>query len=61
MKAYGGVDVQIHIIMTSALVRGEWSASCPGRFITGEKILGTHWIGRWVDPGSGLDDVEKIL
>jgi hypothetical protein len=28
---YGGVDVLIHIL-TSALVKGEWSASCPGRF-----------------------------
>jgi hypothetical protein len=32
MKAYGGVDVQIHIFLTSALVEGEWSASRPGRF-----------------------------
>jgi hypothetical protein len=22
---------------------------------------GTHWIGGWVDPRAGLDDVEKIL
>jgi hypothetical protein len=27
MKAYGGVDVQMHIFLTSALVGGEWSAS----------------------------------
>jgi hypothetical protein len=27
MKTYGGVDVQIHIFLTSALVGGEWSAS----------------------------------
>jgi hypothetical protein len=32
MKAYGGVDVQIHIFFTSALVGGEWSASSPCRF-----------------------------
>jgi hypothetical protein len=32
MKAYGGVDAQIHIFLTSALVGGEWSASRPGRF-----------------------------
>jgi hypothetical protein len=32
MKANGGVDVQIHIFLTSALVLGEWSASRPGRF-----------------------------
>jgi hypothetical protein len=27
MKTYGGVDVQIHVFFTSALVRGEWSGS----------------------------------
>jgi hypothetical protein len=27
MKTYGGVDVQIHVFLTSALVGGEWSAS----------------------------------
>jgi hypothetical protein len=32
MKAYGGVDVYIHIFLTSALVGGERSASRPGRF-----------------------------
>jgi hypothetical protein len=30
MKAYGGVDVYIHIFLTLALAGGEWSASCPG-------------------------------
>jgi hypothetical protein len=32
MKAYGGVDVYIHVFSTSAPVVGEWSASRPGRF-----------------------------
>jgi hypothetical protein len=27
MMAYGGVDVQTHIFLTSALAEGEWSAS----------------------------------
>jgi hypothetical protein len=49
MKAYGGMDVQIHIFLTSELVGGEWSASRPG----------THRIGGWVDPRAGLYDVEK--
>jgi hypothetical protein len=56
MKAYTRVDVQIHIILTSALVGGEWLASRPGRFTPG-----THWIGCRVGPRAGLDDVEKIL
>jgi hypothetical protein len=58
MKAYGGVHVYIHIFSTSALVGGEWSASRPGRFTHGERVPGTHWIGGWVNPKAGLDDVE---
>jgi hypothetical protein len=44
-------------------VGGEWSASRPGRFTSGEKAPGTHWIGGWVSPKTGLDDIEgrKIL
>jgi hypothetical protein len=59
MKAYGGVDAYIHIFLTSALVGGEWLASLHGRFTPGEKAPGTHWIGGWVDPRAGLDNVEK--
>jgi hypothetical protein len=54
MKAYGGVDVQIHIFLTSTLVGGEWSASRPRRFTPG-----THWLWGWVDPTGGLNDMEK--
>jgi hypothetical protein len=54
-----GVDVLIHIFLTSALVGGEGSTSRPGRFNPGERAPGTHWIGHWVDPRSGLDDLEK--
>jgi hypothetical protein len=59
MKAFGGVDVSIHIFLTSALAGGGWSPSRPCRFILGERAPGTHWIGGWVDPRAGLDDVEK--
>jgi hypothetical protein len=45
MKAYEGVDVQIQIFLTLALVGGEWSASRLARFIPGEKPSGTHCIG----------------
>jgi hypothetical protein len=54
MKTYGGVDVETHVFLTSALVGGEWSASQPGRFTTG-----THWIGGWVGTRACLDDMEK--
>jgi hypothetical protein len=59
MKAYGGVDVQIRIFLTSALSGGEWSASSPGRFTTGERAAGTHWIEGCVRPKAGLEDLEK--
>jgi hypothetical protein len=59
MKVYGGVDVQIHVISTSTLVGGEWSASRSGHLIPGETAPGTHRIGEWMGPRAGLDDVEK--
>jgi hypothetical protein len=61
MKAYRGVDILIHIFFTSALAGGEWSASRLGRFTFRETAPDTLWIGGWVDPRAGLDDVEKIL
>jgi hypothetical protein len=32
MKEYGGVDVKIHVFLTSILAGGEWSASRPCSF-----------------------------
>jgi hypothetical protein len=54
MKAYGRVNVYIHIFLTSALAGDEWSPSGTGLFSPG-----THWIAGWVGPRAGLDDVEK--
>jgi hypothetical protein len=59
MKAYGAVDVQIHIFLASALSGGEWSASRPCRFTPRERALCIHWINGWVDPKFGLDDMDK--
>jgi hypothetical protein len=47
-----------NIFLTSALVGAEWSASRPGRFTPGERAPDSHWIGGWVGPRAGLDDVE---
>jgi hypothetical protein len=44
MKTYGGVDIETHFFSTSALVRGEWSASWFGRFTPG-----IHCIGGWAN------------
>jgi hypothetical protein len=54
-----GVDVYIHIFLTSALVGGEWSTSRPGRFTPGERAPATHCIGGWVDLRADLHDLEK--
>jgi hypothetical protein len=59
MKGYGGVDVSIHIFLTSALAGGEWSISRLSLFAPGERAPSTHWIGGWVYPRAGLDGVEK--
>jgi hypothetical protein len=59
MKTYGGVDVYIHVFLTSALVGGEWSASGPDCFTPGERASDTHWVRGWVGPNAGLDAVEK--
>jgi hypothetical protein len=31
----------------------------PGRLNLGERVSGTHWLGGWVGPRTGLEDVEK--
>jgi hypothetical protein len=54
-----GVDVWIHIFLTSAQVGGEWSTSRTGRFTPGERAPSTHWIRGWVDLRAGLDDLEE--
>jgi hypothetical protein len=36
MKTYGGVEVEIHILLISALVGGEWLDSRPCRFTPGK-------------------------
>jgi hypothetical protein len=45
--------------LTSALDGGEEPASRPNRFISGEETPGTHCIGGWVDPRTGLHAMEN--
>jgi hypothetical protein len=59
MKTYGGVDVRIHVFLTSTLAGGERPLSRPSRFTHGERSPRIHWIGGWVGPRTGLDDMEK--
>jgi hypothetical protein len=54
-----GVQVWLHAFLTSALDGGEWSASHPGLFTPRERATGTHCIGGWVGPRTGLGTVVK--
>jgi hypothetical protein len=56
---FGGVDIQTHVFLTSALVGGEWSALRPGRFTKKEINSSTNFIEICVDPRTDLDDMEK--
>jgi hypothetical protein len=60
MKAYGGMDILIHVFFTSAIVESDWSASRLCRF-TPEKIAPcAHWVEGWVGFSTGLDDVKYL-
>jgi hypothetical protein len=59
VKAYGGVDIWVHVFFISALVGDNWSASLPDRFTPGERASGILRIGGWVGPGTGLDYMKK--
>jgi hypothetical protein len=59
MKTYGGSRCIAPPFLTTALVGDVWSASRPGRFTPGKSAPGTHWIGGWVGPATGLDNVER--
>jgi hypothetical protein len=63
MKEYEGEDVKIQVFLTSALVRGEWSVSRPGRFNPRGKISRYLLNRRLGGPQnqSGRHGEEKIL
>jgi hypothetical protein len=55
MKAYWGVEAQLHAFLTLALDGGEWSASRPRPLYPRERAPRTHWIRGWVGSRAGLD------
>jgi hypothetical protein len=50
MKKYGGVDVKIHVFLTSALVGVCGLLHIPAALPPRERAPGTHWIGGWLGP-----------
>jgi hypothetical protein len=49
----------IHVFLTSEQVGGKWLVSRSGPFTSGERSPATPWIGGWVGPRAGLDDVKR--
>jgi hypothetical protein len=58
MMAFGIVNVQIQVFLTSKVVAGERSLSNLAALTMGDKAASTHWIGGWVGPRACL---VKIL
>jgi hypothetical protein len=52
-------NITIHIFLTLALIGDQWSGSRPGRFTPEERSPVAHWIGGWVGPSIGMDNVER--
>jgi len=59
MKTYWGSGGIAPPILDFDTRWGEWSASCPGHFTSGEGAPVTHWIGGWVGRRAGLN-AEKF-
>jgi hypothetical protein len=53
MKVYGRLAAWLHSFLT-LMLDSEWPALHPGRFTTGERILGANWIGDRVVSGAGM-------
>jgi hypothetical protein len=60
-NAYEELEVQLDPFLTSALDRGEWSDSRPGRFTPGKTAPVIHWIEGWVGHKVGGDEKKSMV
>jgi hypothetical protein len=61
-KVYGGVDLYIHVFLTSPLVGSQWLASRSAPLPPGERHLpppGIKQIGCWLGPRDSINYIEK--
>jgi hypothetical protein len=47
MRAYGGVDKQLHTFLISERVEFRWPVSGSAQFAPGNGKLVTYWLGGW--------------
>jgi hypothetical protein len=52
---YGSTINELGGTSTINELGGEWSASCPGHFIFGERAPSFHWTKGWVGPKASLN------
>jgi hypothetical protein len=59
MNTYGGVEVYLHHPWSQVYMEVTGQLHVPAALSPGEITRGTHWIGAWVGPTTGLDAEEE--
>jgi hypothetical protein len=59
MKTNGGVDVKNYIFLTTALMEVSDQLHDPAALLSREEPPSIHYIGGWISPRTGQDDVKR--